>query len=550
MESSSSSASAPPSVRAQQPLRRNTVMPQQEKKRVVYPIDSVAFLGAGMNIGQPLKGLEIAPEAIRAANVKQLVRKLGYGWHDYGDLDFDKLIKDIEQKRSPRLSPTSNAELNSVHNQAHDDLCGLLQGEITKKNFDRWRSEAGTKLSFGEWLRRMKENTLESGSAEPLSGEADLKNSTSSSSNTTSNISSARKDFVVVSSAASDGSGSAVGDHEKTTLENEDRSTQQPLQFAKEEYFKKYPVDNLHLVGPACKLLHDRVLDIQRAMPGQFMLTVGGDHSVACPTITAMQKVYPDLCILWIDAHGDCNTPKSSPSGHYHGMPAAHVMGWFEHHPPGFETWMPSKSTTATASTKTSKSSFLTGAAGTSSSTFPNGEVEVVTSRSYTKDESARTTAPVISPNNFAFIGLRDIDPTESELMRNSDLHFFTMRDVDEMGIAKVVQHALERIDPNRRRPIHLSFDIDGCDPSIAPGTGTCARGGLSYREAHYICEELALTRRLVSMDLVEVNPVIDTVAEPGLHGDDPDMGVVPRTVRLGTELVLSALGLSTMHRC
>ncbi|CAD7933259.1 unnamed protein product [Amoebophrya sp. A25] len=439
--------------------RKETVMPQSEK--IVYPIDSVAFLGAGMNIGQPLKGLEVAPEAVRSSNLQGLVRKLGYGWYDHGDLDFDRYFR---QKKLVKKGSEPTAK------------------GMTKKNFDKWRSQASTRLSFGAWLAK----EAEISSTAPSEDE---------------------QEKAEGSEAEGQVGRGVVNQDEATTallqraVSKEGKSSEPSAECAK--YYLDYPVDNLHLVGPACQFVHDRVLQIQKERPGQFMLTVGGDHSVACPTICAMQKVYPDLCVIWIDAHGDCNTPKSSPSGHYHGMPAAHVMGWFEHHPPGFETWM-----------------------------------------------SKESTQPIVSPNNFCFIGLRDIDPSEAKLMRNSDLHFFTMRDVDERGIANVVKQALERIDPNKRRPIHLSFDIDGCDPSIAPGTGTCARGGLSYREAHYICEELALTRRLVSMDLVEINPVIDTVAEPGIHGDDPDMGQVSGTVRLGTELVLSALGLSTMHRC
>merc|ERR1712048_1010981 len=98
------------------------------------------------------------------------------------------------------------------------------------------------------------------------------------------------------------------------------------------------------------------------------------------------------------------------------------------------------------------------------------------------------------------------------------------MGDVDRLGICRVIEDALERVDPNRKRPIHLSLDVDGIDPQVAPGTGTCARGGLTYREIHYICEELALTRRLVSMDLVEINPGIDSAPQPKMHGDDERM--------------------------
>ena len=112
-----------------------------------------------------------------------------------------------------------------------------------------------------------------------------------------------------------------------------------------------------------------------------------------------------------------------------------------------------------------------------------------------------------------------------------------------------MIERALDKIDPNQKRPIHLSLDVDGIDPSVAPGTGTRARGGLSYREIHYICEELAMTRRLVSMDLVEINPGLDTGLTERLHGDDDQMKQTTATVQLGVELVLSALGKSILRR-
>ena len=131
------------------------------------------------------------------------------------------------------------------------------------------------------------------------------------------------------------------------------------------------------------------------------------------------------------------------------------------------------------------------------------------------------------------------------------------MRDVDKHGIARVVEMAIEAVGPSLDNPLHLSLDIDSIDPHFAPGTGTAARGGLSYREIHYICEECALTRRLVSMDLVEVNPGLDPPPErpamPGeidhhtsggaMHGDHPAIKRASPTVRLAVELVLSALG-------
>lgn len=107
---------------------------------------------------------------------------------------------------------------------------------------------------------------------------------------------------------------------------------------------------------------------------------------------------------------------------------------------------------------------------------------------------------------------------------------------------------ALEAVDPYHKRPLHLSFDIDAIDPAYAPGTGTLARGGLTYRESHYICEELATTNRLVGMDLVEVNPLVD-VRPARMHGDDPDMAPTTTTVSLAMELCLSGLGKNILNQ-
>jgi len=252
-------------------------------------------------------------------------------------------------------------------------------------------------------------------------------------------------------------------------------------------------VDNSAMIGSGLRLVYDAV--DMAARGGSFVLTVGGDHSIASASIAALHRTYPDLAVIWIDAHADANTPETSPSGHYHGMPAAHLMGWFDQEKPvdGFE-WFPHKG--------------------------------------------------CLSESRLAYVGLRDIDAQEGKLLRRSSVHCFTMREVDKHGIAKVIESALQAVDPNGRRPLHLSLDIDGIDPHFAPGTGTCARGGLSYREIHYICEELALTRRLVSMDLVEVNPALDAPPPSGpMHGDDPTIKASPQTVRLAAELVLSALG-------
>merc|ERR1712050_704266 len=149
--------------------------------------------------------------------------------------------------------------------------------------------------------------------------------------------------------------------------------------------------------------------------------------------------------------------------------------------------------------------------------------------------------------DRVALIGIRDLDGPEREFVKKSGLHVFTMQDIDRHGIGAIMEMVLERIDRKGDRPLHLSFDIDGFDPAIAPGTGTLARGGLSFRESHYVCERLAATNRLGSMDMVEVNIDLDDPPKKvALHGDDPLIGGTP-TVEFGMELVASALGRSIL---
>jgi len=265
------------------------------------------------------------------------------------------------------------------------------------------------------------------------------------------------------------------------------------LPAADDEYYGPEMVKNCLSVGAGVGGVYERVS--AAAADGRFVLTIGGDHSIAAGSIPGIMKHRPELAVVWVDAHGDCNTPETSPSKNYHGMPMAHVMGWFSKRVRGFEWW-----------------------------------------------DAHEDAVGILPETRVAHIALRDVDPMEKALLRESGVHVFTMTEIDRYGIGAVMRQALDRIDPKGKRPLHLSFDVDSCDPSIAPGTGTKARGGLSYREAHYICEHLAATRRLGSMDLVEINPSIDAPIAEGMHGDDPTIQGT-ETVRLGIELVASALG-------
>lgn len=211
---------------------------------------------------------------------------------------------------------------------------------------------------------------------------------------------------------------------------------------------------------------------------GKFPLVLGGDHSVAVGTVSGVSEALrtrsEKLGLLWIDAHADMNTPESSPSGNVHGMPLACCIG------------------------KGPKE--LTGIFGFS---------------------------PKVEGRNVAIIGLRDVDIRERPNVRDAGVTPFTMRDVDEMGLLKVMREAIAVV-TNGTAGFHLSFDMDFVDPMEAPGVGTPVRGGVTYREAHLAMESICDCKSMVSMELVEVNPVLDEAN---------------RTALLAVELIMSAMG-------
>jgi len=213
------------------------------------------------------------------------------------------------------------------------------------------------------------------------------------------------------------------------------------------------------------------------AKNGKLALTLGGDHSLAMGTISGTLSQYPDACVIWIDAHADINTAESTDSGNIHGMPVSFLMGL-----------------------------------GTDIPAFS-------------------WVSPVLKPNKIVYIGLRDIDAGEKKILKDHNVKAFSMHEVDKYGIGKVVEMALDHVNPDRNLPIHLSFDVDALDPSVAPSTGTPVRGGLTFREGHYICETIHETGLLVSLDLMEVNP---SLADPVS---------VEQTVKVGCSLIRSALG-------
>ncbi len=214
------------------------------------------------------------------------------------------------------------------------------------------------------------------------------------------------------------------------------------------------------------------------AADGQFPIVLGGDHSIAAGTIAGMARFYrkskKKIGVIWIDAHADMNTPKTSPSGNVHGMPLAAALGM-----------------------------------GAKELTHLGGF------------------APKVDAQNTVLIGIRDVDELESRNVTSSGVQTFTMREVDELGMRTVMTRAIHEASYGTDG-IHLSFDMDSVDPDDAPGVGTPVRGGLTYREAHLAMEMLSDSKLLRSIEVVEVNPILDTAN---------------RTALLAVELIASAMG-------
>ncbi len=211
---------------------------------------------------------------------------------------------------------------------------------------------------------------------------------------------------------------------------------------------------------------------------GFLPLVLGGDHSIAAGVAAGVadyfRKDKKQIGYLWLDAHGDMNTPDSSPSGNVHGMPLAAVMGY--------------------------------------------GAPELVDLLGF---------KPKVEPRNISLVGVRELDTQEKKLVKKSGVHVFTMRDIDERGMRDVMSEALKYV-MDETDGIAVSLDMDFVDPSDAPGVGTPVRGGVTYREAHLAMEMIADTESMVSLEVVEINPILDE------HN---------RTALLGVELVLSGLG-------
>jgi arginase len=229
-------------------------------------------------------------------------------------------------------------------------------------------------------------------------------------------------------------------------------------------------------IAETCKDLAEIV---QKSLEEDFVpLVLGGDHSIAAGAVSGVasyfRKEKKQIGYIWLDAHGDMNTPESSPSGNVHGMPLAAVMGY--------------------------------------------GAPELVDLLGF---------KPKVEPQNIVLVGVRDLDLQERRLVKKSGVRVFTMRDIDERGMREVMADALKYATDDTDG-IAVSLDMDFVDPSDAPGVGTPVRGGVTYREAHLAMEMIADSDAMASMEVVEINPVIDE------HN---------RTALLGVELILSGLG-------
>jgi len=215
---------------------------------------------------------------------------------------------------------------------------------------------------------------------------------------------------------------------------------------------------------------------------GAVPLVLGGDHSLAAGSVAASaayaRQHGASIGLIWVDAHGDMNTPGSSTSGNVHGMPLAALLG--------------------------------------------AEPLELASIGGF---------SPKVDPEHTVLVGVRNLDEREKLRVRESGVHVFTMKDIDRAGVAAVAEQAI-LLAGRGTAGIHVSFDLDACDPSVAPGVGTPVKGGLDYREAHMVMEMIADSGLLKALDIVEVNPTLD---------------VQNNTAVLGAELVSSALGMKIL---
>ncbi|MEM7309255.1 MAG: arginase [Planctomycetota bacterium] len=233
-------------------------------------------------------------------------------------------------------------------------------------------------------------------------------------------------------------------------------------------------------IARCCQRLRARV---ERVLEdGAIPLIVGGDHSIACGTVAGVSSWYhgrgEKIGLIWFDAHADMNTPETSLSGNVHGMPLASCLG--------------------------------------------QGPRDLV---------HLGERVPMVDAENAVLFGIHDVDPAGREVVKESGIRAFTMREFDMLGMHRVMEEALD-IATSGTAGFHLSFDVDGCDPTVAPGVGTPVPGGATLRESHLVMEHAAESGGMLSLELTEINPILD-------HEN--------QTADLAVDLVLSALGKRTL---
>ncbi|KAJ3077273.1 Arginase, catabolizes arginine to ornithine and urea [Podochytrium sp. JEL0797] len=254
---------------------------------------------------------------------------------------------------------------------------------------------------------------------------------------------------------------------------------------------------NVEYVSNITKEVHDCVK--KACEEKKLALTIGGDHSLAIGTVSGSLEAYPKMGLIWVDAHGDINTEECTTSGNLHGCPIAFVSGLTKN-VPHFSKWL--------------KSDF--------------------------------------DLSRLVYIGLRDVDAPEKQIFRDHNIKAFSMTEVDEWGIGRIMDAAIKYLHEtapdtpespadrdaagNKICPIHISYDVDGMDPAFAPSTGTPVKGGLSYREGHYIMEALHHSGSLVAVDIMEVNPALGSAEDRA------------KTVAVGCSLVRSMLGEGLLY--
>ncbi|MHC5065362.1 MAG: arginase [Planctomycetota bacterium] len=229
-------------------------------------------------------------------------------------------------------------------------------------------------------------------------------------------------------------------------------------------------------IRQVCEVLCERVGNV--IAENEIPVVLGGDHSLAIGSVSGVAKHYKSknekIGLIWVDAHADINTPETSLSGNIHGMPLAALLGM--------------------------------------------GESSLVNLGGF---------APKVLPENTCLIGIRNLDHKEKEIVIESGVNAFTMRDIDQRGMASVMEEAIERASAGTVG-FHLSFDLDGVDPREAPGVGTAVRGGINWRESHLLAELVADSGQMLGLEITELNPILD-------HGN--------KTGELAVEMVLSAFG-------